>query len=218
MENNDPETLTTNSDVEPVGTFPGWIGFLIPIALIAVTGLVFWLFDGSPGNGQLSTGEAGTVTPGRDYYVMVSVVELTEKDRDGGAWDTFGGSAPDIYVQIVWRGHTVYTSETKPDTLVAAWSSAEIDPISHVLKGRHLSIDDVIQGARINIANDDTITIRVLDADRLRFDTVAGEKTLLTTELFEGKHTYLFEEPGIKRLVLNVIDIGRHPDLFGSGE
>jgi len=146
------------------------------------------------------------VEVGKDYYVSVSLVELSEKNKEGEPWDSVSESGPDIFVEIYWKGNRIYRSTTKEDTFVAKWSNGELNLRSMALQGGRTSMDDVIKAARVNIKEEDEIEVRVYDAD-LVGNTLAGVLTLPLAKLNPGDTVYRDVSATVKRLSLRVTDM-----------
>ena len=115
---------------------------------------------------------------------MWIVVEVEPSD-----WDT-NGSPPDLFYRIRWKGHEVFESATKGDTLLAKWSNAALS-IDDVV--RSVSIDDSIKAARITARKGDTVEFLVYDADVGRDDLV-GSWTVDALALVVGDRS--FDRPG----------------------
>jgi hypothetical protein len=187
--------------------------FLLPLLLVVAVGaLLFALgiaprFDKSVEDSPLQP----RVIVGKDYYVTVSLLELSERDGAGNPWDSLTESGPDIFVQIYWKGNRIYQSTVKKDTFVAKWSNAELNLRDLALIGEKTSVDDAISAARINIKDGEAIEVRAYDADLLD-NTLAGVKTYRLTDLRLGDTLYEYSAPGIKRLVLRVNDMSQAVD------
>lgn len=149
----------------------------------------------------------------RDYYLSVRLVEVSDRNPDGTPWDSWSDSGPDIFVEIFWKGSRVYRSTTKRDTFVAQWSVSELRLGELALAGGRTSVDDLIQAARVHIRPEDTVTVRIYDADLLR-STLISEKTFRLTDLHEGEESFSFDAPGVIRLGLSVRAIGDPVDLL----
>ena len=148
---------------------------------------------------------------GKDYYVSAVLVELKERDAAGEPWDGYNETGPDIYYEIAWKGTRIFRSTSKDDTFVAKWSNAELNVARMALQGA-TSLETLVQAARINIKNNETIEVEVFDADAVQ-DDLAGKKSFETTELKVGDTTYEFSDTGIKRLILRVSDMTQPPDV-----
>ncbi|MGI6524032.1 MAG: hypothetical protein ACOX2O_01880 [Bdellovibrionota bacterium] len=188
--------------------------YLIPFLIVGVIGGGIYLFKGEDGESYDFIKRSEPVLVGKNYYVTVTLIEVTQKmGEDGKDWDPMGG-LPDLYFQILWRGDEVYESAVKKNTYIAKWSNAEIDLRHLALTGRKVSLDDVVQAARINIAEDEEITIRVYDRDFMRSDDLAGEFVLKTTQLRIGDTEYLIEKDSLKKIVVRVADIEKGLDIL----
>ena len=114
------------------------------------------------------------------YYVLLPVIEVEPEQEEGTSWD-LDKSAPDLYYEIEWQGHVVFTSETKTDTLLAKWSNAAIDA-SDILDS--ISIDTSFKAARITARPGDKLLFRVYDADIVGDDLVGEwEKDVMALAL-----------------------------------
>jgi len=182
-----------------------WFQFLIPAAIVALVGVVFAIFASptTPGSGA---GSSMNVTLGKDYYVGVALVELSEKDENGEAWDSYNGTGPDIVVDIYWKGNRIFRSTTKEDSFVAKWSSSELDLKEIALGSQSTSADGLIQAARLNIKEKESIEIQVFDSD-IGGDDQAGTKVFRTSELPLGETTHSYKGSGIRRLGLRVVEM-----------
>jgi len=205
-----PESEATSSPAKP----SHWKAFLIPILIVLLTGACFYFFEIRLSSTKVLRKEAPQVTLGRDYYVTASVVELTPKNAKDESWDKYNNTAPDIYFEIYWKDQRVFQSTTKEDALVGKWSNAEVNIIDMALKGKSASVDAAIRAARINIAKDEKIEIKVYDSDLLGTEELAGSKRFLTSELRIGDTPYIYQQPGIRRLVLRVMDMQQTPDVL----
>lgn len=185
------------------------ISFLLPLAVVALVWAGMHSLRLLPGQGGVSA--PLTVAVGKDYYVTVSLVELSEKDPAGERWDAISESGPDIFVEIFWKGNRIYKSTTKNDTFVAKWSNAELNLRAMAFTGERASMDDVIRAARVNVKTGEELEIRVYDEDLLG-NVVAGTQRLVMSELHLGDTTYTNVSPSVKRLTLRVSDMAQSMD------
>ncbi len=155
---------------------------------------------------------SGKAAVGKDYYVLASVIELSELDPEGNAWDSYNGTGPDIYYEIYWKDKRIFESTKKADTFVARWTSAGIDLRDMAIGDSTASLDGVIQAARLNIREGEKIQIRVYDSDVLKSD-LAGQFEFVTSELQVGDTSYDYQTPGVRRLVIRVIDMQEPIDV-----
>jgi len=167
-------------------TFRQFFFFFLPALVVVLTGLALYFIRGplfdlnsldSPGH------EWGLVQLGEDYYFRVSLVEVSERDEKGEAWDQLGEAAPDLYYQVVWRNTLVFESSVKKNTLLAAWSKSEVDLVGAALSGENISSDLVVAGARLNIIENETVQIKVYESDTLSRDELVGSFRLATDKL-----------------------------------
>jgi len=138
------------------------------------------------------------------YYVLLTVVEVDAERSKGRRWDRIGDSAPDVYYEIHWRGHEVFESSTKSDTLVARWTNVAVglgDVVGTV------SLDDSIKAARIAVRAGDTIEFRVYDEDVVDHDLV-GRFEVPVERLEVGDRKW--ERPGgrLASVTCRVVPIG----------
>ena len=189
--------------------------FIYPLLVALASGVVYLKLSGSPfiapDTSSTAAADAGAVQPGKDYYVTVALLEISERDAAGGSWDSLTESGPDIYVEIQWKGTRIYRSTVKKDTFVAKWSNAELNLRALALSGQGASMDDIIHAARMNVKPDEEIVIRAFDDDLLS-GAEAGSLTVKTTDLRVGDTTYELAGPGIKRLVIRVSDMSQAVD------
>jgi len=179
--------------------------YLYP-ALVALLGAGLGLLIAKSGtNGSELTYR---VELGKDYYVGVSLVELSETDSEGESWDSYNKSGPDIVVEIHWKGNRIYRSTKKEDSFIAHWSETELDLRNVALSGTGTSADSLIQAARLNIREGEDIEVKVFDAD-LVDDEFVGSKIFETADLVLGERSYNYEGPGIKRISLRVKELGQ---------
>jgi hypothetical protein len=188
------------------------IDYLKPAIIVAIIGATMY----STGLGGISgSGTPGprAVEVGKDYYVTVALLEFSENDQNGEAWDHYNETGPDIYVEITWKGKRIYKSTTKEDSFVAKWSNAEFDLREMAIKGRTASMDDVIHAARVNIKDGEDIVVSAYDDDTLKSD-LAGEKVIKLSELKVGDNLFTYDTPGIKRMILRISDMSEPVDVL----
>ncbi|MFQ5843930.1 MAG: C2 domain-containing protein [Planctomycetota bacterium] len=142
-----------------------WLG---ASSVVVVGGLGLLLFRGE--REEPEHPPPARVETNRHYYVLLSVVEVKPRKADGDDWDA-DGSAPDLYYEIEWQGHTVYRSAKKRDTLVARWSTASVDV--DLLRDA-VSVDDSIKAARITARPGEKLRFSVYDDDFLGRDDLVG--------------------------------------------
>ncbi len=214
------ETLSTSPSTSPRPRTRGrllvWLAALLPLLLMAaaVYGyLVWWKPDADAAAAQ-HTAVAGppapsVVTPGRDYYVLVRTLEVYPTQPGGGEWDRGGGSAPDLWYQLVWQGKTVYESDTRDDGFVALWDPISVDVREALIGSGTLELGSTLnQGAIVNVEPGQSLEVIVYDSDPLGREH-AGSVTLALDALLEGENTFTFEQSqtqAVKRMVLLVTD------------
>lgn len=191
---------------------------MLPLLLIAgaVYGYVAWWKPGADATDAHRAATAGppaptVVKPGGDYYVFISKIEVYPHQPGGGEWDRGGGSAPDLWYQLVWQDKTVYESPARDDGFVALWDSISID-VTQALpllgNGRLDLASTLNQGAILNIVPGQTLDVIVYDNDPLGRER-AGSVVLAIGDLLEGDNTFTFEETddnAIKRIVMRLTD------------
>lgn len=151
-----------------------------------------------------------------DYYVGVQLIELAPQRADGSAWDSFDGSAPDVYFSIFWQGQQIYESSVKYDSLLSFWSETQLDIRRTAIVGGIASLDDVIAGGRIRVAKGVPLKVSIYERDIIG-DTHIGTFELQSIELFEGLTTYRDPLPEVKRVVIRALSLGSLPRLFSEG-
>jgi len=113
--------------------------------------------------------ESSRVRDGRQYYVLLSAVEVAAKTEDGSQWDV-GRPAPDIWYEIRWKDTVVHKSSRKDNTLLARWNAGAIE-VSDLVSG--VSVDDSIHAARVTVRAGESIEFVVWDHDVTRDDEIA---------------------------------------------
>ena len=146
------------------------------------------------------------VEEGGDYYVAVSLVEVAPTDKNGSSWETLGSTAPDPYVEIWWQGTLVFKSSVKEDTLIASWSDTELSLRDMALLGKKVSVDDVRQGARVNVRKGEMISFKIYDEDNIS-DTLIGEQSMAVTELRLGDQVLTPTGSSIRRMVIRTLPL-----------
>lgn len=175
-------------------------------------GVTWWLLrggdTGGAGAGAGASGEPATrptLAAGRDYYLVVRLVEFTPKMPSGKSWDT-DGSAPDAKVHIDWRGNRIFSLPTREDTLIAAWDvfSVRISP-EDLVKGKPIDIAGAINGPIVTARPDELVTIDIHDADLVSYDLAARINVRLT-DLREGANDVPVPPGcGVKRLRVDML-------------
>ena len=204
----------SDSAVRQAPRWPMWLGFLLPILIVFFVALGFYYFELLPQQSNLINKVQPKVEIGKDYYVLVPLVELSSTNASDESWDSYNNSAPDVRVEIYWKNQRVYRSSTKTDSFVAKWSNAEFDLIGMALSGKSTSVDEALQAARINIRQGDEIEVRVYDEDMLGSSEEAGKKQFTTSDLHLGDTVHNLSQPGLRRIILRVLDMDTPPDIF----
>ena len=237
-----PDSPPPSAPPSPPAASPGpsrrlglWLTALLPVLLVvSVIGayVTWWDPDALQSlkalGGANDNHAAGRVTPapeptptrlrpGHDYYIFVRTVELYPQKTDGGKWDAIGGAAPDIRYSLSWQDQVVYTSDVRPDTLIAVWDPINIDVASALPllgEGKIELASTLNQGAIVNVDPDQetggTLSINLWDQDSIGLGSdAAGQIDLELADLLEGENTFSFEQTtdnAVKRIVLGTTD------------
>jgi hypothetical protein len=148
-----------------------WIWISVSsLAVLAVAAAVVLHLTAEPEPAPEEAKGSKLVKPEHSYYVLLPKLEVDRQMEGERDWDT-GGSAPDLYYEVHWQGHKVFTADTKEDTLVAQWSNVSFD-LGDLLDS--ISLDDSIKAARITVRPGDKLIFKIYDSD-LAGDDLAGE-------------------------------------------
>jgi len=184
---------------------------VVVVIVAAAAGLTWWLA------GREHTATAGTASPapatrphaasGRDYYLIVRLVEFTPRTPSGRAWDT-DGSAPDARVHIEWRGNRVFSLPPRDNALIAAWDlfKISINP-QDLLKLKDMNFDptSAINGPIVTAGPGETVTIEVRDDDPVSYD-LALRMTVRLSDLREGANDIpVPPNSGVRRLRIDLL-------------
>lgn len=181
---------------------------LVPALVVSLAAGAAWFFST-----RSHSAVATSVASGKEYYLLPLIVELEEKKPDGSVWDSIDKSAPDPYVEIEWKGLSIFRSSTKRDTLVARWSLSEFDVGKLAASLGKTTLDDTIQAARVSISPGMKVTVKFSDDD-LALDDHIGSFELAVDSLLVGDNVFSHPVPGVAKLVLRVIDLRSAPDVF----
>lgn len=173
-------------------------------------GLTWWYLRGDDGSGAGVGTPRGpatrpTLAAGRDYYLIVRLVEFTPKMPSGKAWD-IDGSAPDAKVHIDWRGSRIFSLPTRDDALIAAWDvfSVRVNP-QDLVKGKLIDIAGAINGPIVTAGPNETVTIEIHDADPISYD-LAARISVRLMDLCEGANDVPVPPgSGVKRLRIDML-------------
>jgi len=209
-----PATLPPSPAPRARGWALAWLAGLLPLLLIAgsIYGYLNWWKPNADAADAYRAATAGppaptTVEPGKDYYVFIRTLEVYSVQPGGHEWDRGGGSAPDLWYQLVWQGKTVFESDTRDNGFVALWDPINLDVREALLGSGKLELAATFnQGAIVNVASGQTLEVIVYDSDPLGRER-AGSATLSIEMLLEGDNTFTFEETesnAIKRMVMSV--------------
>lgn len=182
------------------------ISAFIPLFIVILVGVIFLIIN-------LATHEEATpgapprehkVSVGKDYYVIVTQIELAPLNREGKPWDV-NKSAPDMYHHIIWQDNTVFRSATEKDALIASWSALGVDLKEAILTGR-VSLDSVVKAAVLHVYPGTEFSVRVYDKDVVDHDE-AGVQTFTLENLHEGDNPFFGDEGDtIRRMNIRVVD------------
>ena len=219
----EPSPPTTSPPAAPSAPAPrargralAWLAGLLPLLLIAgsVYGYLEWWKPNADAAQAQRVATAGppaptTVQPGGDYYLFIRTLEVYPTRPGGKDWDRGGGSAPDLWYQLVWQDKTVFESDSRDDGFVALWDPINVDVREALIGSGRLELAGTLnQGAIINVSPGQTLEVIVYDADVLGRDR-AGKVTLSIDTLIEGDNTFTFEKTdknAVKRIVMSVTD------------
>lgn len=200
------------------------VGWLYPLLIVAVVGLVFLATPRNPPEATPSDDDSTAtapreqrVKPRHTYYIFPDLIELAEKNPAGNDWD-IRDTGPDITYAIYLNNREIFQAPSKgKDNTVAEWSGVSQD-LS--LFNTSLSVEGIIKAAFISINPGDTLRIKVWDND-LDANDEAGEFSISTTALLTGQSEWWrygnswqkgrdANHPdathGLKRLRLHVVD------------
>ena len=214
------ENVITESPPAPSPFYYG-VPLLIVLAVVAV------FFLGEKEGNEDKAAPSRKVVVGKDYYVLVTVMEFHPAKQGGASWDA-GNSAPDLYYQLSWNGKTIYHTENDvvKNVLIAKWfglgANVSVMDLRKVLssEGQRLSPRNLIKAASIFVAPNGELVIRAYDDDPLR-DDFAGGCAIPLADLEPGDNAYFIDAEGkptrdrdrmaadrggLKRFVLRVVD------------
>ena len=216
MSDSAPPAASPSSAPRRRGGVLAWLAGLLPLLLIAAAVYAYFTWW-KPGADAVETHRAATagppapslVTQGKDYYVFIRTIEVYPHQPGGHEWDRGGGSAPDLWYQLVWQGKTVYESDTRDNGFVALWDPISVDVREALIGSGKLELAGTLnQGAIVNVAAGQSLEVIVYDADPLGRER-AGSATMPIDALLEGDNTFTFDETqenAIKRIVMSVTD------------
>ncbi len=197
----------------------------VPLLIVLAVGAVFFL--GEKEGNEDKAAPSRKVVVGKDYYVLVTVMEFHPAKQGGASWDA-GNSAPDLYYQLSWNGKTIYHTENDvvKNVLIAKWfglgANVSVMDLRKVLssEGQRLSPRNLIKAASIFVEPNGELVIRAYDDDPLR-DDFAGGCAIPLADLEPGDNAYFIDAEGkptrdrdrmaadrggLKRFVLRVVD------------
>lgn len=183
--------------------------YLVPLAIIIVTGIFFAVFPLDDDGAKAASASHLDVKIGTNYFVFVRSLEIAPKTPAGKSWDLVGGEAPDPYYEVHWRDNRIFASSTQRNQLIAHWSPLGVDTIKSIREGR-LAIDSVIKAALIRATGEESFELRIYDDDPIAEDEIAT-LTFQFSELREGDNDFSYQADGsnsVTHLRLAVIDAG----------
>ena len=216
--------MTENGSTEsPPAPSPFYYG--VPLLIVLAVGAVFFL--GEKTGNEDKAEPSRKVVVGKDYYVLVTLMEFHPAKRGGASWDG-GSSAPDLYYQLSWHGKTIYhtKNDVVKNVLIAKWfglgANVSVMDLRKVLsnEGQRLSPRNLIKAALISVEPNGELVIRAYDDDPLR-DDFAGGCAIPLADLESGDNAYFIDaggkptrdrdrmasdRGGLKRFVLRVVD------------
>ena len=149
-----------------------------------------------------------TLATGRDYYVLVKLIEVAPQRPGGGKWDRAGYAAPDLTYNVVWQGQTVFASSVRDDTLIGSWDLMAVDLKDVVTSGGTVEAEGLLKAPIVRVEGGTTFDVEVWDKDVTRSD-LAGRVTVRPEELYPGDNTIAPKLDGanaVKRIVVQLID------------
>lgn len=214
------ENVITESPPAPSPFYYG-----VPLLIVLAVGAVFFL--GEKEGNEDKAAPSRKVVVGKDYYVLVTVMEFHPAKQGGASWDA-GNSGPDLYYQLSWNGKTIYHTENDvvKNVLIAKWfglgANVSVMDLRKVLssEGQRLSPRNLIKAALISVEPNGELVIRAYDDDPLR-DDFAGGCAIPLADLEPGDNAYFIDvegkptrdrdrmaadRGGLKRFVLRVVD------------
>ena len=188
--------------------------FLGSIAVLAIVGgIVFaglWKLnipaDAPATDAPVPATAPAKIVAGRDYYVLVKLVEFNPRKPNGSPWDRGSGSAPDPKVVLSWRGSWIFELPTRDDQYIATWDLFRVNIADVVRSGGNVDIASSINAPLVQADPAAPVTIEVFDSD-LVYDDLALKLKVPLTELHPGENDLAIPKgSGLKRLVVQLID------------
>ena len=206
---------------------PQFIFYLIPVLIVMAVGALFFMGGGKQQAKDDEKEPSAKVKVGKDYYVLVTLMEFHPKKTSGEKWDA-GDSAPDIYYHLQWHDKTIFSTKNNAvkDVLIGKWMGLGADikftDLGKILMpaGKRLTPLNAIKAALISVEQDGELVVRAYDDDALK-DDFAGQCALQVTDLKQGDNEFFIDangrvtrdrddlakdRGGLKRLVLRVVD------------
>ena len=193
-----------------------WLWAAGTVLLVAATGLATWQLtrtgSAAAGGGGRATTAPGVapprLTPDHDYYLHVKLVELTERNLKGKAWDSVGGSGPDVCFNLTWRRNVIWNAAERADTLIGSWDLMKVDVRQIITSGGPTDLGELINAPLIHYVPGETVELKVWDADTVGSDD-AGTIPIKLEDLSPGENTLVptaGKDMAVKRVVVALID------------
>jgi hypothetical protein len=184
---------------------------VVVLAVVGGSAAVTWHLvqaDARPGDGGVvvvdTSNTSPYITPGRDYYLWVRLIELTPRTPKGKQWD-YGGSGPDIRFKLWWQGNKIYESEKRDDTLIGKWDLIAAD-LLEMVRTQKIEIERAIRMPIVRVDHGMTIGIDVVDVD-VSYNEEAGRFLIELDKLKPGINVLPGPEgSGIVRVEVQAID------------
>ena len=217
------ETVSTEKQPSPSPFF-----YVAPLLIVVAVGALFFM-GGDKQQAEEVDGNkpSAEVKVGKDYYVLVTLMEFHPKKINGAKWDA-PDSAPDIFYHLQWHDKTIFSTKNNAakDVLIGKWmglgADIKLSDLGKILKpgGKRLTPLNAIKAALISVEQDGELVVRAYDNDPLR-DDFAGQCALRVVDLKQGDNEFFIDinghatrdrddlakdRGGLKRLVLRVVD------------
>ena len=223
-----PDEPQPSEDRRPASQF---VFYLVPLVIVLAVGALFLMGGGkSPATAKddEKPKPPAKVEVGKDYYVIVTLMEFHPQKINGKKWDV-RDSAPDIYYDLEWHGKTIFSTknDVAKNALIAHWiglgADIKITDIGKILLpgGKRVTPLNAVKAALISVEQDDELVIHAFDKDALSSDDSAGQCALRVTDLKRGDNEFFIDangnatrdrgelakdRGGLKRLSLRVVD------------
>ena len=218
-----PTPTSTEKHPAPASFF-----YVAPLLIVMAVGALFFMGGDKQQAEEIDGNEPSVeVKVGKDYYVLVMLMEFHSKKISGEKWDV-PDSAPDIFYHLQWHDKTIFSTKNNAakDVLIGKWmglgADIKLSDLGKILKpgGKRLTPLNAIKAALISVEQDGELVVRAYDNDPLR-DDFAGQCALRVVDLKQGDNEFFIDinglatrdrdelakdRGGLKRLVLRVVD------------